>query len=78
MTFVREYHANAEIAKAVTGIRCHHRRLFGASDGSPYENGRNSETKIRIIDPWVSKFSQCRGLRGTASHFAIFVISVLF
>ena len=32
-------------------------RLFGASVGSPHENGRNSGTKSRRLDPLVSKFS---------------------
>ena len=30
-------------------------RLFGASDGPLHENGRNSETKSRTIDPKVPK-----------------------
>ena len=30
-------------------------RLFGSSDESPHENGRNSETKSRRIDPKVPK-----------------------
>ena len=29
-------------------------RLFGASAGSPHENGRNSGTKSRRLDLWVS------------------------
>ena len=32
-------------------------RLFGASTGSPHENGRNSGTKSRRLDPLVSKFA---------------------
>ena len=42
-------------------------------DGSPHENGRNSETKNRTIDPKVPKRNQRRGLRAplcqkTRSH----------
>ena len=36
-------------------------RLFGASDGSPHENGRNSEMKSHTVDPKVPKRSQRRG-----------------
>ena len=52
----------AESARAVTGRRTvpsqwGGRRLFGASAGSPHENGRNSGTKSRRLDPLVSKFA---------------------
>ena len=31
--------------------------IFGASAESPHENGRNSGTKSRRLDPLVSKFA---------------------
>ena len=34
-------------------------RLFAASDRSPHENGRNSETKSRKTDPKVPERPQC-------------------
>ena len=37
---------------------CH----FAASEGSPHENGRNSETKSRKMDPKVAKRPKRRGL----------------
>merc|ERR1719500_1543173 len=57
----------AESARAVTGRRCPHSGVgedfWARRPGSPYENGRNSETKSRTIDPKVPKRNQRRGLR---------------
>ena len=49
----------AESARAVTGRRCPHSGVgedfLARRPGSPHENGRNSETKSRTIDPKVPK-----------------------
>ena len=67
----------AESARAVTGRRCSHSGVgedfLARRPGSPHENGRNSETKSRTIDPKVPKRNQRRGLRAplcqkTRSH----------
>ena len=57
----------AESARAVTGRRCPHSGVgedfLARRPGSPHENGCNSETKSRTIDPKVPKRNQRRGLR---------------
>ena len=57
----------AESARAVTGRRCPHSGVgedfLERRPGSPHENGRNSGTKSRKLDPKVPKRSQRRGLR---------------
>ena len=67
----------AESARAVTGRRCPHSGVgedfLVRRPGSPHENGRNSETKSRTLDPKVPKRNQRRGLRAplcqkTGSH----------
>ena len=51
----------AESARAVTGRRCPHSGVgedfLERRPGSPHENGRNSGTKSRRLDPLVSKFA---------------------
>ena len=51
----------AESSRAVTGRRCPHSGVgedfLERRPGSPHENGRNSGTKSRRLDPLVSKFA---------------------
>ena len=81
VTFPNHYPARALRALGLfnsnTGRRCPHSGVgedfSERRPGSPHENGRNSETKSRTIDPKVPKRNQRRGLRAplcqkTGSH----------